>query len=65
VFIRAPWIAEHGDAVEVLASVDGHPVAARQDNLLVLSFHPEIAGETRLHELFLRTVAARAGAAAT
>jgi len=64
VFIRAPWIAEHGEAVEVLASVDGHPVAARQDNLLVLSFHPEIAGETRLHELFLRTVAARAGAGA-
>jgi pyridoxal 5'-phosphate synthase pdxT subunit len=60
VFIRAPWLASYGDAVEVLASVDGHPVAARQDNLLVISFHPEIAGETRLHELFLRTVAARA-----
>jgi pyridoxal 5'-phosphate synthase pdxT subunit len=59
VFIRAPWVAEHGDAVEVLASVDGHPVAARQDNLLVISFHPEIAGETRLHELFLREVADR------
>jgi 5'-phosphate synthase pdxT subunit len=65
VFIRAPWIAEHGDAVEVLASVDGHPVAARQGNLLVLSFHPEIAGETRLHELFLRMVGARASIAAT
>ncbi len=61
VFIRAPWIAEHGDDVEVLASVDGHPVAARQGNLLVISFHPEIAGETRLHELFLREVSARAG----
>jgi 5'-phosphate synthase pdxT subunit len=54
VFIRAPWIAEHGDDVEVLASVDGHPVAARQGNLLAISFHPEIAGETRIHELFLR-----------
>jgi 5'-phosphate synthase pdxT subunit len=54
VFIRAPWIAEHGDAVEILASVDGHPVAARQGNLLAISFHPEIAGETRLHEMFLR-----------
>src|SRR3954453_15993902 len=53
VFIRAPWIAEAGAGVEVLASVDGHPVAARQDNLLVISFHPELAGETRLHELFL------------
>jgi 5'-phosphate synthase pdxT subunit len=57
VFIRAPWVEEHGDAVEVLASVDGHPVAARQDNMLVISFHPEIAGERRLHELFLRGVA--------
>src|SRR4051812_42190426 len=60
VFIRAPWIAEHGDAVEILASVDGPPVAARQDNLLVISFHPEIAGETRLHELFLRHAAVHA-----
>jgi len=60
VFIRAPWIAEHGDDVEILASVDGHPVAARQGNLLALSFHPEIAGETRLHELFLREAAVRA-----
>ena len=65
VFIRAPWLAEHGDEVQVLASVDGHPVAARQNNLLVISFHPEIAGETRLHELFMREVAARAGAHAT
>jgi pyridoxal 5'-phosphate synthase pdxT subunit len=60
VFIRAPWIAEHGDAVEILASVDGHPVAAREGNLLVISFHPEIAGETRLHELFLREAGVRA-----
>ena len=57
VFIRAPWLAEYGDAVEILAEVDGHPVAARQDNMLVISFHPEIAGETRVHELFLRDVA--------
>jgi 5'-phosphate synthase pdxT subunit len=59
VFIRAPWVADHGDAVEVLASVDGHPVAARQDNMLVISFHPEIAGETRLHDLFLAQVRER------
>ena len=58
VFIRAPWLAEYGDGVEILAEVDGHPVAARQDNMLVISFHPEIAGETRVHELFLRDVAA-------
>jgi 5'-phosphate synthase pdxT subunit len=59
VFIRAPWIAEHGDAVRVLAEVDGHPVAARQGDLLVISFHPEIARESRVHELFLRDVRAR------
>jgi 5'-phosphate synthase pdxT subunit len=62
VFIRAPWLAEHGDAVEILAEVDGHPVAARQDNMLVISFHPEIAGEDRVHELFLRDVRARVAA---
>jgi 5'-phosphate synthase pdxT subunit len=56
VFIRAPWLAEYGDAVEVLAEVDGHPVAARQDHMLVISFHPEIAGESRVHELFLRSL---------
>src|SRR4051794_16662555 len=59
VFIRAPWLAEHGEGVEVLASVDGHPVAARQENMLVISFHPEIAGENRVHELFLRGVRER------
>jgi pyridoxal 5'-phosphate synthase pdxT subunit len=59
VFIRAPWLAEHGDAVEILAEVDGHPVAARQDNMLVISFHPEIVGEQRVHELFLRAVSVR------
>jgi 5'-phosphate synthase pdxT subunit len=57
VFIRAPWLKEYGDAVEILAEVDGHPVAARQDNMLVISFHPEIAGENRVHELFLRDIA--------
>jgi pyridoxal 5'-phosphate synthase pdxT subunit len=56
VFIRAPWLAEYGEKVEILAEVDGHPVAARQDNMLVISFHPEIAGETRVHELFLKAV---------
>jgi 5'-phosphate synthase pdxT subunit len=53
VFIRAPWVAEHGPQVEVLASVDDHPVAIREGNLLAVSFHPELSGETRLHELLL------------
>jgi pyridoxal 5'-phosphate synthase pdxT subunit len=56
VFIRAPWVAQHGDEVEILAEVDGHPVAVRQGRLLAISFHPEIAGEPRVHELFLRLV---------
>ena len=53
VFIRAPWIADHGDDVEILAAVDGHPVAARQGALLVVAFHPELGEDTRLHERFL------------
>jgi 5'-phosphate synthase pdxT subunit len=57
VFIRAPWVAERGDGVEVLASVDGHPVAVQQGGLLAISFHPELSGEPRLHERFLALVA--------
>jgi pyridoxal 5'-phosphate synthase pdxT subunit len=53
VFIRAPWVSEHGEDVTVLAAVDGHPVAVRQGNILAVAFHPELAGETRLHELLL------------
>jgi 5'-phosphate synthase pdxT subunit len=54
VFIRAPWIAEHGEAVEILASVDGHAVAAQEGGrLLAVAFHPELSADTRLHERFL------------
>ncbi len=66
VFIRAPWIETAGDGVEVLARIpelatDGTPVrvgagkivAARQGNLLATSFHPEITGDARVHELFV------------
>ena len=60
VFIRAPWAEVCGEDVEVLAAVDGHPVAVRQGNLLAISFHPELAGEMRLHELFLTKALARA-----
>jgi len=60
VFIRAPWIAEHGDDVEVLASVDGHPVAVRQGSVLAVSFHPELSGDTALHERFLDAIRRRA-----
>jgi pyridoxal 5'-phosphate synthase pdxT subunit len=58
VFIRAPWIAEHGPEVEVLAAVDGHPVAARQGSLLAISFHPELGDDVRLHAAFLERVRA-------
>lgn len=53
VFIRAPWVAAHGDDVEILAEVDGHAVAARQGDVLAVAFHPELGSDTRLHELFL------------
>jgi len=49
VFIRAPWVADAGPRVRVLARVDGHPVAVRQDNVLAVSFHPELTGDARLH----------------
>jgi 5'-phosphate synthase pdxT subunit len=58
VFIRAPWVAETGPEVEILAEVEGHPVAVRQGNVMAVSFHPELTGETRLHELLLAAVAA-------
>jgi len=53
VFIRAPWVEEAGEAVEVLAEVDGHPVAVRQDNILAVAFHPELTDDARLHEWVL------------
>jgi pyridoxal 5'-phosphate synthase pdxT subunit len=53
VFIRAPWIERAGDEVQVLAELDGHPVVARQGNLLVAAFHPELTDDLRLHALFL------------
>lgn len=53
VFIRAPWVADHGEDVDVLAEVDGHPVAVRQGNVVAVAFHPELAGETALHRLLL------------
>jgi len=56
VFIRAPWIREWGEDVEVLAEIDGHPVAVRQGNVLAVAFHPELSGEQRLHEWLLSRV---------
>jgi 5'-phosphate synthase pdxT subunit len=62
IFIRAPWIAEHGPSVEVLGNVDGHPVAARQDRMVAVAFHAELGNDDRLHRAFLELV--RTGALA-
>jgi 5'-phosphate synthase pdxT subunit len=59
IFIRAPWIAEHGSGVEILAEVEGHPVAARQGGLLAVSFHTELGDDDRLHRWFLALVRGR------
>ncbi|MBO7471058.1 MAG: pyridoxal 5'-phosphate synthase glutaminase subunit PdxT [Bacteroidaceae bacterium] len=58
-FIRAPYIEEAGPEVEILARVDGKAVAARQKNMLVTAFHPELTDDTRIHELFLSLVASQ------
>jgi 5'-phosphate synthase pdxT subunit len=56
IFIRAPWIAEHGPEVAILGELDGHAVAARQENTLAVSFHAELGADDRLHRLFLQLV---------
>ena len=53
VFIRAPVISELGPAVEVLGEYGGQPVLVRQGKLMAAAFHPEIAGDKRLHERLL------------
>jgi len=69
VFIRGPWVERVGDGVEILAEVEpsraSHPealagtariVAVRSGKLLATSFHPEVTGEKRVHELFIRMI---------
>ena len=53
VFIRAPWVAEHGAGVTVLGSVDDHPIAVAAGRVLAVAFHPELIGEDRLHRRLL------------
>lgn len=55
-FIRAPYISEAGAGVDVLATVDGRVIAARQGNQLVTAFHPELNEDTRVHAYFLSFV---------
>jgi 5'-phosphate synthase pdxT subunit len=71
VFIRAPWIEDYGAEVEVLASLDGHPVVVRQGRIVLCAFHPELTDDSRLHALLMalatsaRDRSARAGQHAT
>ena len=63
VFIRAPWVEDAGPDVQVLARVEGGPadgriVAVRQGRVLATSFHPELTGDTRMHQHFLALVRA-------
>ena len=64
VFIRAPWIAEHGPGVEILARGRRAPVAAREGSMLAVAFHSELGEDDRLHGLFLESVVATNGTGA-
>lgn len=56
VFIRAPVVTRTGPEVDVLATLDDHPVLCRQDRILVSSFHPELTDDDRLHQLFIKSI---------
>lgn len=53
VFIRSPIIHSAGEDVDILASLQDNPVLVRQGNIFGATFHPELSGDTRIHELFL------------
>jgi len=59
VFIRAPWLEELGPDVEVLASINGHPIAVRDRNVVLVAFHPELTEDSRVHA-YLMAVATSA-----
>ncbi len=54
VFIRAPYISKLSEDVEILATLDDRIVAARQNNILVTAFHPELTDDTRIHDFFIK-----------
>jgi len=58
VFIRAPWIEDHGPGADVLATYEGHPVVVREGGFLACAFHPELTDDSRLHALFMAMVTA-------
>ena len=55
-FIRAPYIESAGPDVEILSKVDGHIVAAREKNILVTSYHPELTSDNRVHKFFIENL---------
>ncbi len=60
VFIRAPWLRETSDGIDVLAEVDGHPVAIRQGHILAVAFHPELTDDARVHAWLVDQIRNRA-----
>ncbi len=56
VFIRAPWVEEVSNSVEVLATSHGHPVAVKQGNILATSFHPELTDNHAVHRYFVEEI---------
>jgi len=64
IFIRAPWIAEYGPDVEILAEIDGHGVAARQGRMLAVAFHSELTEDDRVHRRRLDRARSYAGGVA-
>ena len=56
VFIRAPFVERAGPDVEVLASVEGHPVLCRQGAVTAAAFHPELSDDLRIHDQFLKEI---------
>jgi 5'-phosphate synthase pdxT subunit len=59
VFIRAPLVSRTGPEVEVLAEADGQPILVRQGGLIGAAFHPELAGDDRVHRLLLQQIRSR------
>jgi len=64
VFIRAPWVEQHGRSVKAIGAVDGHTVAVAAGHVRAVAFHPELTGEARLHSWLVEQAAAERRAAA-
>ena len=56
VFIRAPVIQKVGKNVSILGEENGYPIAVKSDNILATSFHPELTGDLRIHDMFVNMI---------